>query len=138
MTFNRQKSITTAPYVLSGFLLILMIDILYDVFTDPSYLYLAILLIPLYIYTGIGINKQWPSSRNILVVLTMLLFVGTFTSFVVILFISEESISTSPRILNKVILGFGISPVMFFILGKKMLNHISTQLLTVQQFPKSQ
>lgn len=87
MTLNNQGNIPAGLYILSGVSLLSIFGILYYSISVPSYLYLAIILIPLLIYMGVGIIKKWPGAKQTVVVVAMLLFIGAVVDIGVALFI---------------------------------------------------
>jgi putative effector of murein hydrolase LrgA (UPF0299 family) len=104
------------------YVLLLLVDIIYDAATNPSTLYLAIILVPLYIFAGIGIIRKWDSTRNILIVVAILMIAGTITSFGTAFFLTERSFSVSTRNLLRAVLGLAVSPFMLFYLQQRSVK----------------
>lgn len=95
MSSNNQKNTPSGLYLLSGFIILSIPGILYHAITVSSYVYLAIVLIPLFIYMSIGIIKRWPGTRQTVMVVAMIFFIGAFTDIIVTLFVEEAQGITS-------------------------------------------
>ena len=116
MSSNNQKNTPSGLIVLSGFLLLSIFGILYYAITVPSYIYLAIILIPLFIYMGLGIIKRWPGVRQTVMAVVMLLFIGAVVNLVAILFIEGAQEVTNAGGILRSIFRLAILPIVFFYL----------------------
>lgn len=114
MTLNNQGNIPAGLYILSGVLLLSIFGILYYSISVPSYLYLAIILIPLLIYMGVGIIKKWPGAKQTVVVVAMLLFIGAVVDIGVALFIEGAQALTSTGSIIGIIIRLAMLPVVYF------------------------
>ncbi len=71
-----QKNPPFGLYILSGLILLSILRILYYATTTTNYFYIAIILVPLFAYIGIGIIKRWPVAKELVMVVAVLLFLG--------------------------------------------------------------
>ena len=98
MTSNNQNNAPTGLYVLSGFVILLILDILFDLLTSPSswsVIISTIILIPLYTYLGIGIIRAWPKARNTYIVMAILLFAGTIIQIITQVIIKGQGLAVA-------------------------------------------
>ena len=125
MTSRKQNNTPTGLYILSGFSLLLIIDILFDLFNNPSNNYFVlistVIFIPIYVYIGIGIIKPWPQARNIYVVVAILLFVGTIIQVTNHLIIEGQGLAFDVNII-RYILGLTIPPIIYYYLHKSRVK----------------
>ena len=89
MNFTAQKNTLSGVYVLSTFFIMSAIGILYYTITVPSYLFIGIVAVPLFIYMGIGIIKQWAGVKQTIIVVSILLFAGALADITIALFLEE-------------------------------------------------
>ena len=125
MTLNDKNNTPTGLYILSGFALLLIIDILFDLFNSPSNNYYVlistVIFIPIYVYIGIGIIKPWPKARNIYIVVAILLFAGTIVQVINHFIIEGQGLAVDVNIV-RYILGLTIPPVIYFYLHKSRVK----------------
>ena len=116
MNTDFENNTPSGLYVLSGLLIFSTFGILYYALTVPSYVYLGMIFIPLFIFMGVGIIKRWPGSRQTVMAFAMLMFVGAIANLIAVLFLEEgqELASTSNIIKN--IIRLAILPFVFFYL----------------------
>ncbi|NGP88583.1 hypothetical protein [Fodinibius halophilus] len=121
MTSTNQNVTPTGLYVLSGFAILLILDILFDLINSSSINYYIIIstviFIPIYIYIGIGIIKRWPKARNVYVVVAMLLFAGTIIQIIKHFIIERQGLTVDVNMI-RYILGLTIPPAIYFYLHK--------------------
>jgi len=117
MTIDNQKRIPRGLFAISGFVTLLILDVVYDNFygfvTDLSYVHLSLLLVPLYIYIAIGVIKPLPKARNVLLFVIILLFLGTISQFISLVSIGYDGL-TNPGYLLRAISGLIFPLVIFF------------------------
>jgi hypothetical protein len=116
MDSTKQKNIPTGIYLLSGLSFLLILDTVLYLISDSAYLFLAIILIPIYLYLSIGSLKGWPKIKTIFMVVAMLLFVGTVSQFIA-LWISENFYFSDTVYLLRAILGLVI-PILVYVILK--------------------
>ena len=121
MTIDNQKRIPRGLFAISGFVTLLILDVVYDNFygfvTDLSYVHLSLLLVPLYIYIAIGVIKPLPKARNVLLFVIILLFLGTISQFISLVSIGYDGL-TNPGYLLRAISGL-IFPLVIFSYQRK-------------------
>ncbi len=117
MTIDNLKRIPRGLFAISGFVTLLILDVVYDNFygfvTDLSYVHLSLLLVPLYIYIAIGVIKPLPKARNVLLFVIILLFLGTISQFISLVSIGYDGLTNSGYLL-RAISGLVIPLVIFF------------------------
>ncbi len=122
MTIDNQKRIPIGLFAISGFVTLLILDVVYDNFygfvTDLSYIHLSLLLVPLYIYIAIGVIKPLPKARNVLLFVIILLFLGTISQFISLVSIGYDGL-TNPGYLLRAISGLVIPLVILLYLRKE-------------------
>lgn len=114
MTLNNRENIPAGLYILSGILLLFTFGILYYSITVPSYLYLAIILISLLIYMGVGIIKKWPGAKQTVVVVAILLFIGAVVDIGATLFTEGAQALISTGSIIGIIVRLAMLPIVYF------------------------
>ncbi len=114
MTSNNRKNTPVGLYILSGVSLLSIFGILYYSTTAPSYLYLAIILIPILIYIGIGIIKRWPGAMQTVIAVAILLFIGAVVDIGSVVFIEGSQVLTSTGNIIGIIVQLAILPAVYF------------------------
>jgi len=127
MISNNQKNTPSGLYVLSGVMLLTIIIILYYAITVPPYRYLAVILIPLFIYMGVGIIRRWPRARPLVMVVAMLSFVGAVANILSPLFMKESQnlTSTGAEVINVIQLVI-LSVVFFYLRSEKVKSYFNS------------
>tara|TARA_R110002096_G_scaffold434442_1_gene655968 strand:+ start:2231 stop:2557 length:327 start_codon:yes stop_codon:yes gene_type:complete len=92
MNIDFENNTPAGLYVLSGLLLLSTLGILYYALTVPSYVYLGMIFIPLFIYMGVGIIKRWPGSRQTVMAFAMLMFVGAIANLIVFFYLRSAKV----------------------------------------------
>jgi len=124
MTSINQNNTPTGLYVLSGFTILLLLDILFDLILSPAnwtVVISTIILIPIYVYLGIGIIKAWPQARNLFIVVAILLFIGTIIQIITQVTIEGQGLAVDINTM-RYILGLTIPPVIYFYLNKSKVK----------------
>lgn len=86
--------------------------------SDASYYYIALILIPIYLYLSIGVFKVWPKVKSIYMILILLLFAGT-VSQIIALSISDDLDTTNTLFITRVFLGLSLPPVIYITFRRK-------------------
>jgi len=129
MTSNNQNNTPTGLYALSGFSILLILDILFVLFTSPSnwiVVIFTIILVPVLVYIGIGIVKPWPKARNTYIVVAILLFAGTIIQIITQVTIKGQGLAVDINAM-RYILGLTIPPVIYFYLHKSKVKSYFSQ-----------
>ena len=125
MTSNNQNNTPTGLYVLSGFALLLIIDILSDLFNSSSNdnfsIISTVIFIPILIYIGIGIIKPWPKARNTYIIVAILLFTGTIIQVLTHFTIGVQELAVDLSAI-RYFLGLTIPPVIYIYLHKSKVK----------------
>lgn len=87
MNVTGKHSTPLGVYLLSALFLLFATGMLYYTITVPSYLFIAIVTIPLFIYMGIGLIKQWPRVKQTIIIVAILLFAGALVDITTVLFL---------------------------------------------------
>ena len=95
MNLTGQHNTPSGVYLLSAFFILSATGMLYYTITVPSYLFIGIVAIPLFIYMGIGVIKQWPRVKETVIVVSILLFAGALADITSALFLEETNKSLS-------------------------------------------
>ena len=122
MNSNNETTIPKGLYVLSGLLLLSIILLLYYGIAYPSYTLIAIILIPLFIYMGVGIVKRWPGSRQTVMVFVFLLFILSLLNISAVLFMEEAQELSSAGGTIRNIARLAILPFVFFYLRSEKVK----------------
>lgn len=114
----KHKKTPTSIYLLSGFSILLIVDTILYLMSDASYYYIALILIPIYLYLSIGVFKVWPKVKSIYMILILLLFAGT-VSQIIALSISDDLDTTNTLFITRVFLGLSLPPVIYITFRRK-------------------
>jgi len=108
-------------YFLSGFALLLILDILLDLGYSSANNYVLIIstaiTIPLLSYVGIGIIQRWPGVRNAYLIVALLLFAGSLVQIAVPAFVEGASWPAGIDVV-RYIGGLAIPPIIYYYLHK--------------------
>ncbi len=114
MTTTDENSIPVGLYMLSILMLVPAFGALYAAINAEINIYFAVIIVPLFTYTGIGIISRWPKAKELYMVIAVLLFIGAIPDLV-IEFLSEETIVMPNEIhITENIVQFAILPIAYF------------------------
>ena len=111
---NWSASYSPGIYRLSIFFILYAIGTLYYTITAPSYLFIGIIIIPLFNYMGIGIIKQWPEVKQAIIVVSILLFAGAMADITTAIFLEDISKSLSAISILNIIVRLMLYPLVWF------------------------
>lgn len=90
MTSTDQNNTPFGLYILSGLILLSILRVSYNAMATPKYFYIAIILVPLFTYMGIGIIKRWAGAKDLVMAVSVLLFVGVIPNIIDV-FLTENT-----------------------------------------------
>ena len=114
MKLTGQHNTPSGVYLLSAFFILSATWILYHTITVPSYLFIGIVAIPLFIYLGIGVIKQWPRVKETVIVVSMLLFAGALADITSAFFLKETNKSLTLINILSIVVRLILYPIVWF------------------------
>lgn len=114
MTKTDKTGIPVGLYILSLLMIVPAFEVLYSAVNTEINIYIAVILVPLYTYIGIGIINRWPGAKDLYMVVAVLLFLGAIPDLVIGVLAEETSAMPNEIHIAENIVQFAIFPTAYF------------------------